>query len=94
MNEAPLEVFLKVKRVERFGCYDSYYAKTPDSVKSQIVEQIIVHRFAGERCQTLVQTLEGSIHYRISGINSETGESGSAKVFAKLLNVQMVRLEK
>lgn len=91
--EPPLEVYFQVKRVERFGCYDSYYAKTPDAVKSEFLEQIIIHRFASERCQTLVQVPEGAIHYKISGLNLETGEAGSAEVFAKLLNIQLVRIE-
>lgn len=93
ISEAPLEVYFEVKRVERFGCYDSYYAKTPDAVRSAILEQIIIHRFASERCQTLVQVPEGAIHYKISGLNSETGEAGSAEVFAKLFNIQLVRID-
>lgn len=92
MAPAPLEVYFQVKRVERFGCYDSYHAKTPDAVKSEILEQIIIHRFASERCQTL-QEIEGTVHYKVSGLNSETGEAGSAAVFAKLLNVNFFRID-
>ncbi|MFN9066585.1 MAG: hypothetical protein ACK5V3_05105 [Bdellovibrionales bacterium] len=91
---APEVIYFDVKRVERLGCYDSYVAKKRDIHNDQIVEKIIIQRLANgtnERCQNIKSLPQGSIHYRVIGLNEETQELGWAHVFAKLLNLKALK---
>lgn len=88
--EVPMVVEFDVKRVEYQGCYVTYYAKTPDSVKATYQEKLIIHRFASERCQSIAEMPEGTLHYKIEGYKADMSEVGEAHVFSKLKNVKLI----
>lgn len=94
LAEKPLEVELDVKKVEYQGCFVSYYAKTPDYIKATYQEKVIIRRFASERCQSIAEIPEGTIHYKIEGVGSGDADSDTAHVFSYLRNVKKIEISK
>lgn len=94
LAEKPLEVELDVKKVEYRGCFVSYYAKTPDYIKATYQEKVIIRRFASERCQSIAEMPEGTIHYKIEGASSGDADLDNAHVGSILKNVKKIEISK
>ena len=91
-NLSLMTVEFDIKRIDRSGCYVSYYAKTPDDIKATYQERMVIQRFASEKCQSIAEVPAGSVHYRISGINMKTGLLDETDVFAELFNVKLLKI--
>ncbi len=89
-----LVIKLQVRKVVVTGCYESFYASTPDHVKASIYEQIIVNRFMSERqeCRLFDRIRDGYVHFKASGLSEFTGEKAEAHAVATLINVRKVNL--
>jgi hypothetical protein len=89
-QQPDLTIKLQVRKIISYGCYDSYYASTGANIKSALYEQVIVNRFASERCQTIAEVSDGYIHFKASGLSKSTGEQVSAQAYATLVDVKIV----
>ena len=85
----PEFIALAVAKTEKRDCWDIYYAKTADNVKASSYEQIVLQRFASERCQTIASTAEGHLHYRVTGSNG-AGAAVQADAHFVLKGVRIV----